>query len=231
MVLPRNSMSAVAVRRMWASGVCQRMISGTMVVISEGSARSLSYWSGFSLSASRPPRDRVAGGVVAADDQQDEVAQVFHRGMSAGGLAVGQHRDQIVAGGASTRSFHRLLEIGGAFHQLGCSSWPRRPRCSPVCGVATGRTSGSACAGPRTGSRTGWPASGWSARWTPGRPSRTSRRSADRRGSCRPLADHRLQFGRLPGETIGLTTLRWASCLGGSMAMNIGSAVEVRRRR
>ena len=28
---------------------------------------------------------------------------------------------------------------------------------------------------------------------------------------------------RLAGETIGLTTLRCASCLGGSMAMNIGS--------
>ncbi len=27
---------------------------------------------------------------------------------------------------------------------------------------------------------------------------------------------------RLAGETAGLTALRWASCLGGSMAMNIG---------
>lgn len=27
---------------------------------------------------------------------------------------------------------------------------------------------------------------------------------------------------RLPGETTGLTVLRWWSCLGGSMAMNIG---------
>src|SRR6185437_9108440 len=31
------------------------------------------------------------------------------------------------------------------------------------------------------------------------------------------------RYSRLPGETIGLTTLRCASCLGGSIAMNIGS--------
>ncbi len=29
-------------------------------------------------------------------------------------------------------------------------------------------------------------------------------------------------LARLCGETIGLTTLRWASCLGGSIEMNIG---------
>jgi len=45
--LPSKSMSLSAVRRMWASGVCQRMISGTMFGISERSAFSLSYWSGY----------------------------------------------------------------------------------------------------------------------------------------------------------------------------------------
>jgi hypothetical protein len=29
---------------------------------------------------------------------------------------------------------------------------------------------------------------------------------------------------RFSGETIGWTTFRWASCLGGSIAMNIGSS-------
>ena len=38
-----------------------------------------------------------------------------------------------------------------------------------------------------------------------------------------PLADHGLQVHQVGGLTIGLTVLRWASCLGGSMAMNIGS--------
>ncbi len=31
------------------------------------------------------------------------------------------------------------------------------------------------------------------------------------------------RFSRLCGLTMGLTVLRWASCLGGSMAMNMGS--------
>ena len=40
---------------MWASGVCQRMVSDTMPGISAGSARSLSYWSGFWFSARTLP--------------------------------------------------------------------------------------------------------------------------------------------------------------------------------
>ncbi len=45
--LPSNSMSLSAVRRIWASGVCQRMISGTMDGISDRSAFSLAYCSGY----------------------------------------------------------------------------------------------------------------------------------------------------------------------------------------
>jgi hypothetical protein len=37
------------------------------------------------------------------------------------------------------------------------------------------------------------------------------------RGSAAPL------FARLAGATMVLTALRWSSCLGGSIAMNIGS--------
>ena len=43
MRLPPISLSSSAVRRMWVSGVCQRMISGTMLPIKAGSPRSLSY--------------------------------------------------------------------------------------------------------------------------------------------------------------------------------------------
>ena len=47
MALPPSWMSSVAVRDMCASGVCQRMVSDTIEVISEGSARSLAYSPGF----------------------------------------------------------------------------------------------------------------------------------------------------------------------------------------
>ncbi len=55
MDFPSNSMSDSAVRRMWASGVCQRMISGTMFGIKDRSAFSLAYCAGYWLSASTPP--------------------------------------------------------------------------------------------------------------------------------------------------------------------------------
>jgi hypothetical protein len=50
-VLPSNSTSHVAVRRICAIGVCQRMISGTMPGTSSGLARRLSYSSGNSFRA------------------------------------------------------------------------------------------------------------------------------------------------------------------------------------
>ena len=39
------------------------------------------------------------------------------------------------------------------------------------------------------------------------------------------------KLARFSGETIGCTTLRCTSCLGGSMAMNIGSSSSAGRSR
>ncbi len=54
-VLPPNSMSSSAVRRMWASGVCQRMVSETIEGIRSGVSRSFLYWSGFLFRAKTEP--------------------------------------------------------------------------------------------------------------------------------------------------------------------------------
>ena len=117
---------ASAVRRMCASGVCQRMISGTRLSISAGLARSLAYSAGMLVQRQQAAGDRVARGVVAADDQQDQVAQVLHAALMlrvAG--AVRQHRDQVVAAAAAlTRSFHSRGEVV----QASCPA--RRRRCS-----------------------------------------------------------------------------------------------------
>src|SRR6202521_2637703 len=83
--LPRNSKSWSAVRRICASGVCQRITSGTKLSISVGLARSL-------LQRIDAARQRVAGGIVAADDQQDQVAEEIVRVHVARGFAVNHHR-------------------------------------------------------------------------------------------------------------------------------------------
>ena len=56
--------------------------------------------------------DGVAGGVVAADDQQHEVAEIFARLVACSRwLAVRQHRDQVAgAAAALTRSFHSSVK-------------------------------------------------------------------------------------------------------------------------
>ena len=49
--LPPTSMSASAVRAMWAKGVCQRIVSDTIEGMRPWSARNLSYWSRFRFSS------------------------------------------------------------------------------------------------------------------------------------------------------------------------------------
>jgi len=62
---------------MYASGVCQRMISGTMSR-SEPGSRAVFRTRRIPVQRQHAARDGVAGGVVAADDQQDQVART-HR--------------------------------------------------------------------------------------------------------------------------------------------------------
>ena len=111
MVLPPSSKSSSAVRRMCASGVCQRMISGTMLAISAGLARSLWYSSGLLVQRQQAAADRVAGGVVAADDQQHQVAHVLlRRRMFRVASPCASIEIRSERGGALTRSFHSAVK-------------------------------------------------------------------------------------------------------------------------
>ena len=107
-VLPATSVSASAVRRMWITGDCQRMISGTMPVTSDGILAQFAVLVGILVQRQHAAGNRVARGVVAADDQQHQIAHelVRARRKIACCFAVRQHRDQVGA--------RRLLRRGGA---------------------------------------------------------------------------------------------------------------------
>ena len=62
---------------MWVTGLVNRSISSTALGSSDGSARSIANWSGWSSSAKRTQRDEIAGGLVACDEKQEgEVEQI-----------------------------------------------------------------------------------------------------------------------------------------------------------
>ena len=197
-----------------------------MLVTSPGLSRSLRYWSGCLFSAHSAARHRVARGVVAADDQQQEIAHelVRPRRQIARRLAMRQHRDQV-----RPRRLLRALvpELGEVVQRLlqhrVALLVANRSRCRRACSPSRRSTSRSACAAPRTGSRTAWPASAWSARSRRDPPSRTSRRAAVRPARAavrsRIVPDSRCRF---IGATIGDTTLRCSSCFGGSIEMKLG---------
>ena len=83
------------------------MTSGTNFSISDGEL----------VEAVDAAGHRVTGGVVAADDQQQQVAEVLKGRHVLGVLTVGKHGDEIKAGLATTL-VPQLLEIGDALEQL-----------------------------------------------------------------------------------------------------------------
>ncbi len=94
--LPRSSVSASAVRRMWASGVCQRMISGTMLAISSGLARSFWYWSGILFSAYTAPEIELRVVSLPPTISRIRLPRNLRSVHVPRGVAVRQHRDQVV---------------------------------------------------------------------------------------------------------------------------------------
>jgi cytochrome P450 len=64
-------------------------------------------------------RQRVAGGVVAADDQQDQIAEEILRVHVAGGVAVRHHRQQVALRRLADALLPEPGEIGRALHHLG----------------------------------------------------------------------------------------------------------------
>ena len=104
---------------MCASGVCQRMISETMFGISDGIVAQLLVLVGVLIERQHAAGDRIARRVVAADDQQNQVAEIFHRRHVLGGFAVGEHRDQIDFAGLVHALVPQAREILEALEQIG----------------------------------------------------------------------------------------------------------------
>ena len=80
---------------MWASGVCQRIVSDTMEGISEGLSRSFLYWSGFWFSASTLPVMVLRVVSLPPTVEQHDIAEIFARLHVPRGGIVRQHGDQI----------------------------------------------------------------------------------------------------------------------------------------
>ena len=155
----RVSTSRVAVRRMYGSGVCHRMISRTMLRIRSGLAINLSYCSGNWLSPYTLPDIVFRVVSLPPTINRSRLPRCCIGGHVLGGLAVHQHRHQVVA-----RVLPALLpqpcEVVDALDATRRAAARATRRCRPARGSRTRRrTSGSACGDPRTGSRTGSPAS------------------------------------------------------------------------
>ena len=111
--LPASSVSASAVRRMWASGVCQRMISGTALSISAGLARSLAICSGCWCSASTPPVIELRVVSLPPTISSSKLPRYSCGDMwrVAGACANIEIRSpRLDSGGALTRSFHSRVK-------------------------------------------------------------------------------------------------------------------------
>ena len=108
--LPRNSMSSSAVRRICASGVCQRITSGTKLSISFGIGAQLAVLIRVLAQRVDAARQRVAGGVVAADDQQDQIAEEILGSMSRVASLCAIIDNRSLFGGWLMRSFQSLVK-------------------------------------------------------------------------------------------------------------------------
>ena len=64
-------------------------------------------------------RQRIARGVVAADDQQHQIAEEIRRVHIARGFAVRHHRQQVALRRLIDPLLPEFCEISGAFHQFG----------------------------------------------------------------------------------------------------------------
>ena len=90
---------------MWATGECQRNDLGHHVGDQIRVFLQLFVLFRKLVKAKHPRRDRIARGVVAADDQQQHVAQKLVGWHVFGGLAISEKRDQVEPG----------LRLPGAF--------------------------------------------------------------------------------------------------------------------
>jgi hypothetical protein len=82
---------------MCATGDCQRMISGTMLAIEAVVAHQLVVFRRILVQRQHTAGDGVPGGVVTADDQQQNVAEILVGRHVFRRLTVHQHGNQVVA--------------------------------------------------------------------------------------------------------------------------------------
>jgi len=197
------------------------MNSGTALSSRPGSWRSFSYSAGCWLSASRPPVIEWRVVSLPATIKEDDVVEVALRIVVAVGgrlLAKSEIRSRpgLVAG-AVVPQRHELAEDRHTFRPGGPSSPPGRRRGR----TAACRRSAAAPAAPRTGSRTGSPASGCQLdrhlvdEVESLAIGSSSRIWAARNGSTAPA---RPSAGV---EKIGETARRWSSWRGGSIEMKL----------
>ena len=131
---PPSSVTSRAVRRMWITGVCQRMVSCTRLGRSDRFSRN-GVLVGMTVQREKAAAHGVAGRVVAADDQQAQRAHELRGGTCPGGLAVGQHRQQVERR-RRLRSAHRR-PMYSAMRELGERSDLERTGASGACTLAT----------------------------------------------------------------------------------------------
>ena len=128
---PPSSVSRVAVRRMWMTGVCQRMVSGTRLASSAGSARSLAP-----LARDVAQRQQPAASSSCAScrcrrrSAGRELPMNSRIGMSrvASPCAIIEMQVELAAA-ALARSFHSAAHVLG--HVLSARR-SARPRCAPA---------------------------------------------------------------------------------------------------
>jgi len=108
--LPPSSMSRVALRRMWASGVCQRMVSETIEGIRPWSALSLSYWSRFSFKARMEPVMVLRVVSLPPTISRIRFPRYSMRSMFRVDSPWASIEIRSLRGGAFTRSFHRFMK-------------------------------------------------------------------------------------------------------------------------
>ena len=134
---PRSSASAVAVRRMWATGVCQRMISGHDARPPVPDSPAACELVRILVQRYSPPVIELRVVSLPPTISRSEVAQELGARHVARRLAVRQHRHQVGFGGC----LHALVPKGAevpphSSSSMTCFASMRRPVPAPVTAVA-----------------------------------------------------------------------------------------------
>ena len=224
-VCPPSSVSQVAVRRMCASGVCQRTISGTIESTSAGLARSFAHSSGWRDSASRPPVMELRVVSLPPTISSTRLPMYSRGDMFRVEAPWASIDTRSVRGGALTRSFHSRVKYAAILPISAARSSHDATTRRSTSGFAVAQSdqwvsSRRSSSGKSNSVASISVVSSIDTRSTQSKVSPRGRSSSTRQVRSRIS---RSMFARFAGATIGLTARRWTSCFGGSIAMNIWS--------